>query len=301
MGAVPARPAGRAGGRSARGTRRAPHRRIRAPRSRGTGARERSSARRGCAGSPRRRRPRPARTRSRQRRHVGVGPEVARPGDRDPPHYEHAWERLAQRHRDARVALVVGEADVEAGLVLLDEVVLEQQRLSLVGDDDRLKVGDLAHQRGVLGARVRVGAEVARHARSQALRLADIEDLARGALPEIHAGLVGEGFELAADQVTSFHRRAASGCFRANASAAYTTPKIVTPRRATGIGPVPVAKRTAAAAPVAAAPAATTLTPTARHSAAPRIAPIRRSRSRRWRMTLTVEPSDDPKAIPAGP
>src|SRR5206468_12917399 len=43
----------------------------------------------------------------------------------------HARERLGQRHRDARVALVVGEPDVEAWLMLLDEVVLEQQRLGL--------------------------------------------------------------------------------------------------------------------------------------------------------------------------
>src|SRR2546422_7667098 len=40
-----------------------------------------------------------------------------------------------------------GQPDVEARLVLLDEVVLEQQRLGLVRRDDRLELGDLTHQR----------------------------------------------------------------------------------------------------------------------------------------------------------
>src|SRR2546426_1014806 len=83
-----------------------------------------------------------------------------------------------------RVALVVGEPDVEARPVFLDEVVLEQQSLRLARHDDRLEVGDLAHQGGVLGGRAGVGTEVTRHPRPQTLRLADVEGLARGTLPQ---------------------------------------------------------------------------------------------------------------------
>jgi len=77
--------------------------------------------------------------------------------------------------------------------VLLDEVVLEQQRLGLARDDDRLEVGDLAHERRTLGCLPTVCAEVARYAGAQALRLPHIEDLTDGVLPQIHAGLVGKG------------------------------------------------------------------------------------------------------------
>ena len=124
---------------------------------------------------------------------VGVGPEVAGTLDAHAPDHEHARERLAQRHGDVRVALVVREADVEAGLVLLDEVVLEQQGLGLVRNDDRLEVGDLANQRRVVGAVRVIRSEVARHPLAQALRLPDVEHFARGVLPEVDAGLVGKG------------------------------------------------------------------------------------------------------------
>src|SRR5947207_11381404 len=51
-------------------------------------------------------------------------------------------------------------------------IFLEQQRLCLVGDDDRLEVGDLRHQRRPLRRGAAVGTEVARHPGAQALRLA---------------------------------------------------------------------------------------------------------------------------------
>src|SRR5947207_15715679 len=72
-------------------------------------------------------------------------------------------------------------------------IFLEQQRLCLVGDDDRLEVGDLRHQRRPLRRGAAVGTEVARHPGAQALRLAHVEGLTGRALPEVHPGLVGEG------------------------------------------------------------------------------------------------------------
>src|SRR6185295_17548752 len=67
-----------------------------------------------------------------QRGDIGVRPEVARPGDRDPAHDEHARERFTQGYRYLWIALVVAQPDVEPRLVLLDEIVLEQQCLRLI-------------------------------------------------------------------------------------------------------------------------------------------------------------------------
>ena len=55
-------------------------------------------------------------------------------------------EVLVERDRDVRVGLVVAQADVEARLVLLDEVLLGEQRLGLGVDDERLDVVDHRHE-----------------------------------------------------------------------------------------------------------------------------------------------------------
>ena len=44
------------------------------------------------------------------------------------------------------IGLVIAQADVEARLVLLDEVLLGEQRLGLGVDDERLDVVDHRHQ-----------------------------------------------------------------------------------------------------------------------------------------------------------
>ena len=82
---------------------------------------------------------------------VGVGAEVPGPRNVAPAGDEHPGERLGQRHGDRGIALVVLEPDVEPGPVLLDEVVLEDQRLRLGGHDDGLDVGDQALEQLVLG------------------------------------------------------------------------------------------------------------------------------------------------------
>ena len=60
---------------------------------------------------------------------IGVGPEVSGARDVAAAGDQHPGERLAQGDGDRRIALVVLEPDVEPGPILLDEVVLEDQRL----------------------------------------------------------------------------------------------------------------------------------------------------------------------------
>ena len=84
-----------------------------------------------------------------------------------------AREVLVQRDRDVGVGLVVAQPDVEARLVLPDEVLLGEQRLRLGVHDDRLDVLDLVGGRArAVQRRVR---EVGRDALAQRLRLADVD------------------------------------------------------------------------------------------------------------------------------
>src|SRR6185436_18700860 len=73
-----------------------------------------------------------------------------------------------------RVALVVAKEDVVAGLVRLDQVVLEQQRLALRARDRRLDARDVPQHRRDPRL-VRALLEIARHAFLEIARLADIE------------------------------------------------------------------------------------------------------------------------------
>ena len=95
-----------------------------------------------------------------------------------------------------QVGLVVDQADVVARLVLLDQVVLEEERLLLVGDEQGVEVGDPLAQEGQVEAAVVGGGEVAADAGAQALGLADVEDCAAVVLEEVDAGVVGEACEL---------------------------------------------------------------------------------------------------------
>ena len=125
---------------------------------------------------------------------VGVGAEVravaavALAGEVD------AGELLVERDRDVRIGLVVAQADVQARLVLLDEVLLDEQRLGLGMDDERL---DLVDRRDHLAARPQMRSppapgEVRGDALADRLRLADVDDLALGVAEQVDAGLVGE-------------------------------------------------------------------------------------------------------------
>ena len=76
--------------------------------------------------------------------------EVARPLHVAPARDQHPRERLPRRHRDRGIALVVLQPHVEPRPVFLDQVVLEQQRLRLVGRHHGLDVGDEAAEQDVL-------------------------------------------------------------------------------------------------------------------------------------------------------
>ena len=92
------------------------------------------------------------------------------------------------RELDVGVGLVVAQQDVEARLVLLDEVVLERQRLFFVVDQDVIDVARFRDQRSGLYVGQLVLGKVAADAIAQALGLADVDDAARGVLVQIYAG-----------------------------------------------------------------------------------------------------------------
>ena len=93
---------------------------------------------------------------------------------------------------DVGVGLVVAQQDVEARLVLLDEVVLERQRFFFVVDQDVVDVAGFGDQRAGLDVGQPVVGEVAADAVAQVLGLADVDDPAAGVLVEIHAGREGK-------------------------------------------------------------------------------------------------------------
>ena len=131
-----------------------------------------------------------------------VRPEVAAPVVDQLARPLDPREVVGQRDLDVRVALVVLEADVEARPVALDQVHLEEQRLG-----DRVGLGDLdvddpvdhaADPVDLAGGRLLL--PVRPDAVAQALRLADVDDVAAVVLHQVDARLVGQlgegGFEL---------------------------------------------------------------------------------------------------------
>ena len=100
----------------------------------------------------------------------------------------HPREVLVERDRDVRVRLVVAQADVEPRLVLLDEVLLGEQRLGLGVNDERLDLVDHVDEIPASPrARVR---EVRRHPLADRDRLADVDHLAAAVAEQVHARLV---------------------------------------------------------------------------------------------------------------
>jgi hypothetical protein len=119
-------------------------------------------------------------------------PEVAVPVLQDAARDVGARPLLPRRHLDVRVGLVVPQQDVVAGLVLLDEGVLEGEGLALGVRDDRVDRLELGEER--LGLRVlRPGREVRREAPADRPRLADVEDLPLRVAVEVDPRLVGIG------------------------------------------------------------------------------------------------------------
>jgi hypothetical protein len=81
-------------------------------------------------------------------------------------------------------------------MIFLDQVRFEYQCVCFCRDDDRLEVGDVAHQMLRLEAEGMVAREVAAHARPQPLGLADVQDDSVSALPEIHSGAIRKMLQL---------------------------------------------------------------------------------------------------------
>jgi hypothetical protein len=80
------------------------------------------------------------------------------------------------RELDVGIALVVTKKDVEAGLILLDEVVLKRQGLLFVFDENVIDVMGVGDERTGLGIGEMVDREVAADAVAETLGLADVDD-----------------------------------------------------------------------------------------------------------------------------
>src|SRR5262249_23839794 len=111
---------------------------------------------------------------------VAVLPEAA--------HAIDAGEVFGQRDLDVGVVLVVAQAHVVFGLMVLDVLVLEDQRLDLAAREDELDIGDLGHYRAILGVELVGIHEVLTDTVAHVAGLADVEDLPIGILVEIDAG-----------------------------------------------------------------------------------------------------------------
>ena len=122
-------------------------------------------------------------------------PEVARAVGEDAPREVDLRERLGEVDLDVGIRLVVFEAGVEERLALLDQEILQQQRLLNRLGYDELEIRDALDHRAdaplLAGGRL----EVRAHAVAEARRLADIQNRAVGALHQIDAGLRGQRSE----------------------------------------------------------------------------------------------------------
>ena len=107
--------------------------------------------------------------------------------------YVDARVALGQGELYVGISFVIAQQDVEAGLLLLDEVIFERERFFVVGYDDVVDVHGFADQGagfGVVGAAlVEIGADTV----AQVFGLADVDDFAFGVLVEVHAGGGGDG------------------------------------------------------------------------------------------------------------
>ena len=148
------------------------------------------------------------------------GPEVARAVVLQPTRHVHARERLLDRDLDVRIRLVVAQRDVEARLVLLDQVRLEDERVRL-GRARRSSRGRAT----CCISRARLRARRRDPARSSCARATagawpcPRTAPALGVLPQVDAGRLGQVRELAGDGVGTARssRRSTRGVGRVSA------------------------------------------------------------------------------------
>ena len=113
------------------------------------------------------------------RTEIGAGPAV------DAPRQVYPREFL-RRDDDPGIGLGVLQEDVVAGLVLLDQVVFQQQRVGLRIHDAELGVGDLGHQHAGLERQPLRRHEILRHPLVEVLGLPHINHLPGGVVVAIH-------------------------------------------------------------------------------------------------------------------
>jgi hypothetical protein len=119
---------------------------------------------------------------------VGVGAEVLGALALAAPHHHRPGPVVGDGDGEERVALVVAEPDVEAGPVLLDQVVLEHEGLDVVADLDPLDGLGRGHHLGRARVHVARVLEVVRQALAQVARLADVDHPAVRVLELVRAG-----------------------------------------------------------------------------------------------------------------
>ena len=158
--------------------------------------------------------------------HAAVGTEIPVPmGLVDAPGDEHPRE-LVPGHADPGIGLGILQEDVVAGLVLLDEVVLQQQGIGLRVHDGVLRVGDLGHEDACLRGQPLRRHEVLRDPLVQVLRLPHIDDIPRGVIIPVDArGMRKQGYFLAYCHSEPEGRRIYSP------KASFTASPIASPRR----------------------------------------------------------------------
>src|SRR5215469_3442303 len=101
-------------------------------------------------------------------------------GDVDP--------RVAFAHRELNVGVsfVIAQQDVEARLLLLDQIILKRQSFLVVIDYDVIDIDRLAQQAASLGI-AKIACKIRTHTGPQVLRLAHVDDFSFGVLVQIHA------------------------------------------------------------------------------------------------------------------
>ena len=107
---------------------------------------------------------------------------------------------------DGRIGLVVLEFDVVSGLVLLDEVVLEEQGVHFSLHHDESDVGDLLDEEPCLSVLVGLLVEIARNALLEALGLSDVQQVALRIEMLVDSGTVRQPLQDAFDVRCGFHR-----------------------------------------------------------------------------------------------
>ena len=117
----------------------------------------------------------------------GIRPEIEGSVRTEAAHEPQGRELLLQVQTQAKIVLIVPQHDIVAGLVLLDEIALQDEGLPAAGGDEKVHPGHLFQHQGGLGVVPVRRLEIRADAVPQIDRLADIDDLARRVFEQIDA------------------------------------------------------------------------------------------------------------------